>query len=85
MRLVWMLTFLGFAFIVDAQQTQKAPAPIASVRQTQDAPTGFDNHSNGFVDDATHTADRETFDEVETIDEGLGPLYNAESFREGHV
>lgn len=84
MRHVWMLTFLGFASIVVAQQTQEAPAPIASARQTQDAPTGFDNHSNGFVDDATHAADQETFDEVETIDEGLGPLYNAQSCRECH-
>jgi hypothetical protein len=75
MRLVWMLTFLGLASIVVAQQTQEAPAPIASARQTQDAPTGFDNRSNGFVDDATHATDLETFAEVETIDEGLGPLH----------
>ncbi len=30
-----------------------------------EAPTGFDNKSNGMVDDATHTADQAKFEEVE--------------------
>ena len=49
-----------------------------------EAPAGFDDKSNGMVDEATHEADRETFDEVEVIEEGLGPLYNAQSCRECH-
>ena len=49
-----------------------------------DAPTGFDNKSNGMVDDATHQADQVKFDEVETVADGLGPLYNAQSCRECH-
>src|SRR5437879_6312655 len=49
-----------------------------------EAPSGFDNKSNGLVDDATHAADQATFDEIEQISEGLGPLYNAQSCREGH-
>jgi CxxC motif-containing protein (DUF1111 family) len=49
-----------------------------------DAPTGFDNKSNGMVDDATHQADQTKFDEVEQISDGLGPLYNAQSCRECH-
>ncbi|HEX9247691.1 MAG TPA: di-heme oxidoredictase family protein [bacterium] len=49
-----------------------------------DAPSGFDNQSNGMVDDATHQADLATFDEVEALDDGLGPLYNAQSCRECH-
>jgi hypothetical protein len=49
-----------------------------------DAPTGFDNKSNGMVDDATHTSDQAKFDEVEQISDGLGPLYNAQSCRECH-
>ena len=48
------------------------------------APTGFDNKSNGMVDDATHQADQAKFDEVEGLDDGLGPLYNAQSCRECH-
>jgi CxxC motif-containing protein (DUF1111 family) len=49
-----------------------------------EAPTGFDNKSNGLVDDATHTADQVKFDEIEHISDGLGPLYNAQSCRECH-
>src|SRR5437667_2893957 len=54
-----------------------APAP-------PEAPAGFDNKSNGLVDDATHTADQVKFDEIEQISDGLGPLYNAQSCRECH-
>jgi CxxC motif-containing protein (DUF1111 family) len=58
---------------------------LASVStQGPDAPTGFDNKSNGMVDDATHQADQTKFDEVEQISDGLGPLYNAQSCRECH-
>src|SRR3989475_4430554 len=49
-----------------------------------EAPTGFDNKSNGMVDDATHAADQVKFDEIEQISDGLGPLYNAQSCRECH-
>jgi CxxC motif-containing protein (DUF1111 family) len=49
-----------------------------------EAPTGFDNKSNGLVDDATHTADQVKFDEIEQLADGLGPLYNAQSCRECH-
>jgi len=49
-----------------------------------EAPAGFDNKSNGLVDDATHSADQVKFDEIEQISEGLGPLYNAQSCRECH-
>src|SRR6185312_6482426 len=51
---------------------------------TSDAPTGFDNQSNGLVDQATHQADQAKFDEVEGNSDGLGPLYNAQSCRECH-
>ena len=51
---------------------------------TSDAPTGFDNQSNGLVDQATHQADQAKFDEVESVSDGLGPLYNAQSCRECH-
>jgi len=36
------------------------------------------------VDDATHQIDQEKFDEFETVKDGLGPLYNAQSCRECH-
>lgn len=49
-----------------------------------EAPTGFDNKTNGLVDDATHAADQAKFEETEAISDGLGPLYNAQSCRECH-
>ncbi len=49
-----------------------------------EAPTGFDNKSNGAADDATHQADQAKFEEIEQLSDGLGPLYNAQSCRECH-
>jgi len=57
---------------------------IPAATQPTDAPTGFDNKSNGMVDDATHQADQAKFDETEDLGDGLGPLYNAQSCRECH-
>jgi len=51
---------------------------------SSEAPTGFDGQTNGLIDQKTHTADQEKFDEVEQISDGLGPLYNAQSCRECH-
>ena len=48
-----------------------------------EAPTGFDNKTNGMVD-VTHQADQSKFDDIETVADGLGPLYNAQSCRECH-
>ena len=49
-----------------------------------EAPAAFDGASNGLVDQATHAKDREEFDGVESVADGLGPLYNAQSCRECH-
>ncbi|HEY4815834.1 MAG TPA: di-heme oxidoredictase family protein [Candidatus Acidoferrum sp.] len=59
-------------------------ALVSVATQFSDAPTGFDNKTNGMVDDATHQADQTKFDEVEQLSDGLGPLYNAQSCRECH-
>lgn len=49
-----------------------APLVYAAV----EAPAGFDDQTNGFVTQAQFNADKEIFDELEEIDEGLGPVYN---------
>jgi hypothetical protein len=54
-------------------------ALISAAAQFPDAPTGFDNKTNGLVDDATHQADQTKFEEVEQLSDGLGPIYNAQS------
>src|SRR5271170_3115474 len=56
----------------------------AAASQSTEAPTGFDNKSNGVTNDATHEADQTTFEEVEKLTDGLGPLYNTQSCRECH-
>src|SRR5205823_1494964 len=60
------------------------PIQVPVPSTAAEAPTGFDNRSNGTVDDSTHQADQEAFDEVEEIADGLGPLYNAQACRECH-
>jgi CxxC motif-containing protein (DUF1111 family) len=49
-----------------------------------EAPTGLDNMTNGFVDQATHDADRASFTTQEQITDGLGPVYDARSCGECH-
>ena len=71
-----MKSLVGVSLLASALFFFAAPLP--------EAPTGFDNKSNGLVDDATHAADQAKFEETEAISEGLGPLYNAQSCRECH-
>jgi len=47
---------------------------------TTEAPTGFDDATNGMVDQATHDTDRVTFfQEVDVAPKGLGPIFNGTS------
>src|SRR5215468_410577 len=63
----------------------KSNGPSQSPPSSPEAPTGFDNQSNGFSDSSRRTADQNFFEEVEHIaPDGLGPLYNAQSCRECH-
>ena len=71
MRIFIAAVALSFAFVF-------------TTTQFSDAPTGFDNKTNGMVDDATHQADQTKFEETEQSSDGLGPLYNAQSCRECH-
>ncbi|MFY9802434.1 MAG: di-heme oxidoredictase family protein [Candidatus Acidiferrales bacterium] len=71
MRTIVPLAFLSLLF-------------ASAAAQPTEAPTGFDNASNGVTNDATRQADQTTFEEVEKISDGLGPLYNAQSCRECH-
>src|SRR5437588_12452903 len=71
-----MKSLIGVSLLASALFFFAPPLP--------EAPTGFDNKSNGLVDDATHAADQAKFEETEAISDGLGPLYNAQSCRECH-
>src|SRR5262245_23034265 len=45
----------------------------------EEAPTGFNNSTNGFEAQDAFDTDRQKFEEVEAISDGLGPVYNATS------
>jgi CxxC motif-containing protein (DUF1111 family) len=81
--LLWLLPltllFIGCKRIPPPPNPPPPPPPSGP-----NAPTGFDNQSNGLVSDSIHDADRDVFDEVEDIADGLGPIYNAQSCRECH-
>jgi CxxC motif-containing protein (DUF1111 family) len=68
----------GFFTLISVRSTVQGQAGIT------DAPTGFDGETNGLVDQATHEADEDVFNEQEFIDDGLGPTYNAQSCGECH-
>ncbi len=59
-------------------------AITSGLEARHEAPAGFDPRGNGMVSASTHHADQTIFDEVETVEDGLGPLYNAQSCRECH-
>src|ERR1043166_1551440 len=82
-----------------AVTAEDRPAVDNSKSDATEAPTGFDNLTNGFIEQGppfeTLNADnrgarrsfndnRFIFEEVETVADGLGPTYNAQSCRECH-
>lgn len=48
------------------------------------APAGFDNDTNGVVSQRVFDADRLLFEEKESIEDGLGPIYNASGCADCH-
>jgi CxxC motif-containing protein (DUF1111 family) len=62
-----------------AQDKRPPVAPGKARPKPEEAPTGFDNKTNGFEDQAAFDEDRGEFEAVETIEDGLGPVYNATS------
>jgi CxxC motif-containing protein (DUF1111 family) len=58
--------------------------PVAWTQSPQEAPTGFDDLTNGVTTQDQFNQDRDVFDEAEEKDEGLGPVYNATSCGQCH-
>ena len=68
----------GFDENTSAHEFQAAPEDKAT-SNPDEAPTGFNNSTNGFEGQDVFDNDREKFEEVEAISDGLGPVYNATS------
>lgn len=80
--------FCGLVFLTTVTTGKDEPGPsntTPSARQepvasnTEEAPTGFDNKTNGFELQPAYDKDQGKFQEVEAISDGLGPVYNATS------
>jgi CxxC motif-containing protein (DUF1111 family) len=86
------------AAVGDRSATSGA-ATLSTTTTVTEAATGFDNRTNGYlvqgpdyatlnedtvVPQRSFNDDRFLFEEVETIEDGLGPIYNAQSCRECH-
>jgi CxxC motif-containing protein (DUF1111 family) len=79
-----VLALAILAWTLAIAQDRDKISTVTEIPQFPEAPAGFDNRSNGAVDDQTHPADQAKFDSVEGLADGLGPLYNAQSCRECH-
>jgi CxxC motif-containing protein (DUF1111 family) len=90
MKTIMGVGLFGLTLFLIACSTNPGAIPAASTAHSKlaphltEAPTGFDNKSNALVDDQTHQSDEAKFEEFETIPDGLGPLFNAQSCRECH-
>jgi CxxC motif-containing protein (DUF1111 family) len=75
---------LIFAVSVGGDSNNRAHGPQAAPQHEatdapEEAPTGFNNSTNGFEAQDAFDKDRQKFEEVEAISDGLGPVYNATS------
>src|SRR5262245_51918893 len=77
-----LLMFITGAKLQSQTTTTVANVPAPSAPQ---APTGYDNQTNGLVSQTVFDADLETFAEKEDAGDGLGPVFNAASCAECHA
>ena len=70
------------AVLVSVWTAWRTYAQNAPSRGGQSAAAAFDNESNGF--DQNRAGDQKSFEDVEFIHDGLGPVFNAQSCRECH-
>jgi CxxC motif-containing protein (DUF1111 family) len=74
-----LLACFAAAFLLPAVLTR-----TVTVHGATEAPTGFDNLTNGFLTQANFDAARGVFEERDDIAKGLGPVYNTQSCAECH-
>ncbi|MBV9959020.1 MAG: hypothetical protein JO360_11395 [Acidobacteria bacterium] len=87
---VWSLKFAPVSNSQSPVKPERKTIPASSDAPSTErvVPTealaAFDNVTNGFSDQATFQADRGVFEEREGIEDGIGPVYNAQSCAECH-
>src|SRR6267142_2585846 len=80
-RLLQVLALCLFAVALALPMWMSSPVEGQGATE---APTGFDTLTNGMVDQATHDGDVANFEDVSTVNVGLGPTYNAQACSECH-
>lgn len=73
MRLLKMITLMLFAAAPLLPVAFTSAMPYQSATE---APTGFDDRSNGLVPQEQFDRDKEVFDELKLVSDGLGLVYN---------
>lgn len=61
------------------------PIGVASQGASEEAPTGFDNLTNGYLTQGAYNQGRAAFERRMQPDMGLGPVYNAQACSECHA
>jgi CxxC motif-containing protein (DUF1111 family) len=86
-KLIALLCFVA-TFLLPVALTntveQQSSTPIVESESSTEAPTGFDDQTNGLFSQSQFDADKTVFDEREGISDGLGPVYNAQGCIECH-
>src|SRR5213593_1278581 len=84
--MIKLLRVLVFPLLFVAIAVPIWTSRIVEGQSATEAPAGFDTLTNDatFVSQATHDADRGTFEERDDVVKGLGPVYNAQSCAECH-
>ncbi len=82
--LAWACALASVVSAACSSARSTPPPPPPPVPAGPEAAAGFDTLSNGLVSDSVHSADRQVFDHVEQVADGLGPIYNAQACRECH-
>src|ERR1041384_8073881 len=75
----WTLTVAGVSLLFAMTASR-----IVVTQGFSEAPAGFNNSTNGMLSQADFDAVRETFEERDSVADGLGPVYNAQSCAECH-
>jgi Predicted thiol oxidoreductase len=89
---LFVLVFFAIALVWSARlarvvegQDKEPPGKSQTMEAiAAEAPTGFDNQTNGVSDQTTFNADLGVFEEREGIVDGLGPVFNAQACSECH-
>jgi len=72
---VFAFGILSSLFVIPLLMTAKESGTRVP-DDAREAPAGFDDETNGYISQKSYDDFRETFNEVEEVEDGLGPVFN---------